>query len=51
MVKWKRGDNNNNDNKTNTGFRDDDSSSKKTDEIGPFFSQVGGLLPKKIGFC
>ena len=27
MVKWKRGDNNNN-NMTNTGFRDDDSSSK-----------------------
>ena len=33
MVKWKRGDNNN-DNKTNTGFRDDDSSSKKI-----FFSE------------
>jgi len=21
------------------------------DEIGPFLSQVGRLLPKKIGFC
>ena len=21
------------------------------DKIGPFSSQVGGLLPKKIGFC